>query len=452
MIYAGLVVFFFMEYIRPSSYWPFLTPLHLNSLVPLSTAAASLLTTGHDAMARLTRDSNIRIIAAFLGVLWLSFMTADIQELAWNTLTITSGFALMMWVIGAEVTTLRKLKGIVITLILVHLCVAALNPKLFTDPEVRHYVTSGSFLGDGNDFALSIDVIVPLCLFLLLDSRRTVGKLFWAGAMLVLVAGVVVTQSRGGTVGLGCMAIYYWLKSEKKVQTGALVVVVVGLILALAPGNYFARMNMIGDTTEGSASARLTAWGVATRMAADNPLLGVGAGHFGLKIGTEYRPADFVGSGMTAHSIYFLALGELGVPGLALLLTFIISNMRANQRLAQTVTARGAPTAARDLQLLASLSAAVIAFASAGAFLSALYYPHMYILAGILAAGRNVVRQHLEESPSGSLVAVTPAAKVSMHWALQPAARRPVAGAGAARPRLDTARPEGPRRRAVGSR
>ena len=329
MIYIGLLGFFFTEYIRPTSYIPALTVLHLNSLVPLSTVAASLVSAGQATIYRMANEPNVKMIAGILALIWLSFMTADVQEFAWNTLSIVFGFSLMTWVIGSEVTTVRKLKGLIITLVVVHLIVAALNPVLFTDPETRHYVTSGAFLGDGNDYSLSINVIVPLCLFLLLDSRRIIVKLLWAGAILVLVAGVVVTQSRGGTIGLVCVGAYYWTKSRRKAQTGFMIVLVVGLILALAPGNYFARMGMISDTTEGSASARLTAWAIARQMAYDSPLLGVGAGHFGVKIGKEYRPTNFAGSGMTAHSIYFLALGELGFPGLILLLSFIISNLRA---------------------------------------------------------------------------------------------------------------------------
>lgn len=439
MIYAGLIAFFFLEYIRPTSYIPALLSLHLNSIVPLATVAMSMITAGPVTLARMASEPNVRVVCAMLALIWMSFLTADVQQLSWNTLSVVLGFAFMTWVLGCEVTTTRKLKGVIVALIAAHLLVAALNPLLFTDPETRHYVTSGSFLGDGNDFALSIDIILPLCLFLLLDAGKKIVKLFWAAAILVLVAGVVVTQSRGGTVGLVFMGLYYWTKSQKKVQTGLLVVVVLTLVLALAPGNYFNRMRMISDTTEGSASARLTAWRTAIRMAVDSPVLGVGAGHFGTKIGNEYRPADFVGSGMTAHSIYFLALGELGLPGLSLLLFFVISNLRANHRLADAVRERAPPGHLADLQLLASLSAALIAFASAGAFLSALYYPHFYILGGLLIAGRNVVRQRLAAEPAGAMVAATPAdggREVSLHWALRPPPRRTLTNGAGARPRL----------------
>ncbi len=434
MIYMGLIAFFFLEYVRPIAYYPGLTALHLNTIVPLLTGASSIVTAGSATTARVVRDPNFLMLLTMLGLILVSFFMADVQMLAWNTFTVELGFGLVTWIIANEVTTIGKFKGVIVALVGAHIAVAFYNPLLFTDPETRHYLTSGSFLGDGNDFSLSIVIVLPLCLFVLLETRRVVAKIVWAFVIVVLVAGVVVTQSRGGTVGLACMAAYFWAKSQKKAQTGFVMALVFALILALAPGNYFARMSMISDTTEGSASARLTAWGVAIRMAIDNPLLGVGVGNFGTKIGNEYRPAGFVGVGMNAHSIYFSALGEMGFPGLILLLSFIGWNLRENQRLALELKARGSPHHT-ELQLLSSLSAALIAFASAGAFLSALYYPHLYVVAGLLTAGRHVVRQKLDAASSAPSHAVVAPAASSIHWALRPLPR-PSAPPTVIRPRL----------------
>ncbi len=89
--------------------------------------------------------------------------------------------------------------------------------------------------------------------------------------------------------------------------------------------------------------------------------------------------------------MYFLALGELGFPGLMLLMAVIATNLLANRRVGAAVRKRGGPSAIRDLSLLASLSASQIAFASGGAFLSVLYYPHLYVLAGLQSAARRVI-------------------------------------------------------------
>jgi len=110
---------------------------------------------------------------------------------------------------------------------------------------------------------------------------------------------------------------------------------------------------------------------------------------------------------LTAHSIYFLILGELGFPGIATLILIIVMNFAANRRLYKELTERGSPEALRYGQLLAALSASLLAYAVAGTFLSAAYYPHMFILGGLLVSGRRVARAALQDVEAKSeIVAV----------------------------------------------
>ena len=431
MIYALLILFFFLEYVRPTSYVPALTVLSLNSLVPLTAFVASVLTAGPATFTRIFSETNTKLVLTILGLVWLSALTADVQQRAWDAFMILLGYVFAYWIIASQVTSVARVRGVIKALIVVHLVVAALNPSLLTDPGTRHYITSGGFLGDGNDFALSLDIIVPLCLFLVLNSGKIVQRTFWSGALLVLIAGVVGTQSRGGTLGLVAAGIYYWAKGTKKMVSGAIAVIALALVLVLAPGSYFERMSTMGDTTEGSAAGRITAWTAAVRMAVDNPLLGVGAAHFGVKIGTEYRPPGFVGSGMTAHSVYFLALGELGFPGLIVVIWLIVSNIAANRRLSLSIQKRQYPGRASDVQLLGSMSAALIAFTTAGAFLSALYYPHLYVISGLMIATRHVVSERAKTASAGAVAAAAKPVP-ALHWALQkrkPAWHAPQLGA-----------------------
>jgi O-antigen ligase len=205
---------------------------------------------------------------------------------------------------------------------------------------------------------------------------------------------VVATKSRGGTIALGSIGLYYWLKSPRKVQTAVLFVIVLGVVAAWAPASYFERMGMMTDTQEGSAQGRIIAWKASMQMAVANPILGAGAGHFPIAYGNYYRVEGT--PWLTAHSIYFLLLGELGVPGLAVLLTFIFWNLAANRRLLRETRPLPPERATTARNALACTSAALVAYATGGAFLSAAYYPHMYVLAGLLAAARHIVRVEIE--------------------------------------------------------
>jgi probable O-glycosylation ligase (exosortase A-associated) len=312
---------------------------------------------------------------------------------AFEIFTAVLGYSLIYWVLSRELLTIEKIKGVFTVLIVVHLILAALTPEMFTDPGERHYIASATFLGDGNDYALSVDIVIPLCLFLMLEAKTILQRLMWAGGLAILVIGVILSQSRGGTMALVAMGVYYWFKSDKKLVTGGLAVAAVVAVLALAPSQYFERMNKLSNVEEdGSAQGRIHAWEAGTQMALHNPL-GVGAGQFPANY-TRYTLYKDETRWKTAHSIYFLILGEMGFIGLALLLFYIVYNLAANGRLARQVKARPpTPQTVTEARLLASLSAGLLSYALAGAFLSAAYYPHMWVLAGLLVAARRLVRE-----------------------------------------------------------
>jgi probable O-glycosylation ligase (exosortase A-associated) len=415
VIFYGLLAFFLVEYIRPGMYIPAINATHINSLVPLGIFVGTLVFRAPVSNPEALAEPNTRKVGFLLGLIAVSVVTADVTEFAFNLMTVVIGYVMVYWVIVKQVTTLEQIKKLFFVLTLVHIVVAALTPGMFTSSE-RQYVASGSFLGDGNDFALSVNIAIPMCLFLLFDAKKVLPRLFYCAAMLFLVISVVATQSRGGTIALVVVGLYYWLKSESKLRTGVLAAIAVVVVFAFAPPEYFMRMHDVANTQEGSAQGRIEAWKAGVNMALDHPLLGVGVGHFPVKYGAVYK-RNAEGPWRTAHSIYFLILGELGFPGLIVLLMFIFGNLAANRRLAKLCEERDPTRRNTDLALLACTSAAMLAFATGGAFLSAIYYPHLYILAGVLAASRRIVS--LRRQDSAPAVATTP---VSLDY--HPAMRR----------------------------
>lgn len=419
MIYYALLLFFVLEYARPGSYIPGLDALRLNSLVPILVVLGTVFTHPPVSNREVVKESNTKLIGFLLGLIALSVLTAEVTLYAWEVFKAVVGYVLVYWAIGRQVGDLQRLKGLFRTLVVVHLLLAAMTPEMFTDPDTRHYMAAGTFLGDGNDFALSVNLVIPFALFLMLEARTVVGRLLSGGALLVLVLCVVATQSRGGTLALVFTGFYYWMKSDRKLVTGMLAVAALTAVLVFAPPAYFERMDTISSyETDGSAQGRITAWRAGTAMALSNPLLGVGAGQFPGKF-VEFAPAGPSGPEVrwkTAHSIYFLILGELGFPGLALITGFILSNLVTNRRHAREFRKRS-PSERVEGRLLACLSASLLAYAIAGAFLSATYYPHMFVLGGLLVAGRRIAREMHAPSSVPPALELTP--QVTYHWALR---------------------------------
>ena len=266
---------------------------------------------------------------------------------------------------------------------------------------MRTYITGATFLGDGNDYSLSLCILIPFTMELAFGTRNKLLKIVaWAGLALTVLA-LVGTQSRGATIGLGAVLVYLWLNSPKKALSFFGVAIIAVGALAYAPPAYFQRMGTIGDQSEGSAQGRIQAWQAGVAMALSNPLLGVGAGQFPTSFGTKFASKSGAHAYKTAHSTYFLVLGELGIPGITCVLILVIGSIRANLRMRRLLEKHRPPDAApryNDLvRMLHLLTAATVGFAVAGAFLSATYYPHMYLLAVLGVAVRGWAKQLLPE-------------------------------------------------------
>jgi putative inorganic carbon (HCO3(-)) transporter len=402
MPFLLLLLFFFLDYIRPGYYVPAIDVLHLNSLVPILAILGTLLMKTPVSLEESVAEPNTKMMGALLGLLAFSTLFATVTDFSFTVTKNVFAYMLIYWVIVRQVGDTKRLKAVFLTLTGVHLFVALLNPALFTNPESRVGISSGGFLGDGNDFSLSVNICVPLMLFLMLESKRILPKIGLSVGLFMLVMAIVATQSRGGTLAFGAVVLYFWMGSQRKVLMASLFSMIVVVALVMAPSAYFERMTTITDPEEGSSAGRIEAWKEGVKMAARNPLMGAGAGHFPLAFGSATE-----GRWKTAHSIYFLLLGELGLPGLAVLLSLIFYNLWANRQLKGELHKLPPDKASTALNILNCTNAALIAYATGGAFLSAAYYPHMYVLAGLHVAGRGAIRRQIEacqHAPTEQLV------------------------------------------------
>lgn len=392
--YYGLILFFILEYLRPNNYLPFLNVFHFNSVVPFLVLCAAVFSGNAPSNAYILKTGNAKALLFFLFLIFISVLTADVTFYAFTVMKTVLGYFLIFYVIRREVTDISKLKGIFVVLIFVHIAVLLLNPQLIFNPEVRHYIASGAFLGDGNDFALSVSITIPMCLYMLLVEKGFLKKAIYSIALLVLVAGVIGTSSRGGTLAMSAAVLYFWLKTSNKLVSAVIIAILAGLVLYFAPTNYFERMQTIKTyESDGSAQGRLLAWKAGVQMALDSPVLGVGAGHFPVKYGVEYRPEGYGRTEIpwsTAHSIYFVVLGELGFTGLFCLLFIIIASFSGNESRQRNIASLGDPRGQSSgiYRIFFTLNASLIAFAVGGAFLTAIYYPHLYVLMGLIGSAR----------------------------------------------------------------
>ena len=94
--------------------------------------------------------------------------------------------------------------------------------------------------------------------------------------------------------------------------------------------------------------------------------------------------------------MYFLVLGELGFSGIVTLLMLVFGNMRASSLLSRDLVATAIPAdegqRMESARLLYLLNASMIGLAVPGAFLSVPYYPHLFVLTGLMVSCRCIAR------------------------------------------------------------
>jgi probable O-glycosylation ligase (exosortase A-associated) len=247
-----------------------------------------------------------------------------------------------------------------------------------------------AFLGDGNDFAWGLCVFLPLCIYLAVTKTGLLKRVLGLTGIAAGLFGVVGTQSRGATLALATIGLFYWVFLVKRKALGVVALAcILAAVVVLAPPQYFERMESIQNYQEdNSAQGRLQAWGAAIRMAIDFPL-GVGASNFSSAYGRYYIPKGDAnaltwGSGrwLSAHSVYFRILGEYGVLGLIWFFIVLSTTFRENMATAGRLAA-GAPLDSPPPVWPLFVNMSLIGYAVAGIFLGGLTYPYLYIITGL---------------------------------------------------------------------
>lgn len=206
------------------------------------------------------------------------------------------------------------------------------GPDFFAiGPFMRAY---GHF-GQPNPFAGYLGTALPLALAVaLLLARDSLGR--WAlAATGLLVAGVLLSFSRGAWLGVACAAAVMLATASARsrrwlVPLGAaiLLLAVVGA-LGLLPATIAERINVVAEyfgpfdvqrvdlnSENWSVVERMAHWQAAWYMFLDHPWLGIGPGNYSSVYDQYYLPGWLEPLGH-AHNYYLNLAAELGLLGLS---------------------------------------------------------------------------------------------------------------------------------------
>ena len=239
---------------------------------------------------------------------------------------------------------------------------------------------SASFFGNVADLGLAMAVVWGIVWALLVGKaeRKKLARVFLIICFVVFFLAILFCGSRGAVVGAAGIVLVALARSPKKVGAALLAIFFVLGVWLVLPDASKQRFSSAWDWQhDANAHSRVTFWKEGLGMFADNPIFGVGPGNFS-EIEANHR---------ACHSLYIQVLSESGLVGTVSLVAILILFVRLNAQTRKRALASG-PDGRRSFEycLAFGLNLALVGFLTSGAFVSVLYYPHLWILLGLSVA------------------------------------------------------------------
>jgi len=173
-------------------------------------------------------------------------------------------------------------------------------------------------------------------------------RLAFAGSVLLLLAAVVATGSRGGLVALVAMLLCLPLLAGRyRAPATALVLALLAITLVSSTASWSPMAERFEEQGLRS-SGRIELWTVGWQMFLDRPWSGVGAGNFRQESPSYLLQVDLlaedeyiVSTPLVAHNSYLQLLSENGIPALVLFLAIVGYCLRCALRAAGNFRAQG---------------------------------------------------------------------------------------------------------------
>jgi putative inorganic carbon (HCO3(-)) transporter len=359
-------------------------------------------------------------LLVWINVTWHYALAPEAGAFEWNRTIKVIGFAILT---AQMLSTRVRLEAFIWVLVL--------SATYFAVPGAIKLIVSGgsggigegevvvaaanSFFGDRVTLSVVLAMSLPFALYL--GRRTTLLPARWLRWMKPAMLGIAATFllaligtfARTGLFAGGATLLMLAARSQRKIVAALVVVAVALALLAIAPENWFDRMNTIMDYQhDDSAASRIAAWNWAWAMAREHPIVGGGFGVFVLDAGSIPGRSGW----LEAHNIFFQVMAEHGFVGLGLFCSLMIAIYRSCAVVQKRVRRREELAWTADLARATQIG--LVAFAVGGMFVSIATSPFLYVLAGVAVGTRSLVERELratvrKRAPAASLTVAQPA-------------------------------------------
>jgi putative inorganic carbon (HCO3(-)) transporter len=396
LAFVGILAYLIVEYTRLPAMFEVLLGLQLGKVAVLLSLLGLLVAP----RLRAGNRSPVRLIdvalCVFVFASFLSACFARYQDKAWSGLADMLRWALICFLIGRIVTTSWRHRVFVFLFLLLNLKMAQFAIRgFFFEKEfgrsaeflASRGVGAGSvgFFGNAGDFGVAMCVVFPMAGMLLFGETRKIPRLILAACFVAFSGAILVCGSRGAALGAVVIAVAALARNRRRLGAALIFLLFIPAFLYVLPEANKHRLRSALDwQSDKTSSQRITLWKAGLRMFADYPILGVGPASFAASYSERYAGPDEDRENWAPHSIYVQSLSELGLAGTLPLLLLLFGLFRLNARTRKMVLAQGVDKRkSYDFYAALALDLALIGYLVSGAFLTVLYYPHLWVLLGL---------------------------------------------------------------------
>ncbi|HEX3799747.1 MAG TPA: O-antigen ligase family protein [Verrucomicrobiae bacterium] len=269
-------------------------------------------------------------VVAFMGYAIARYCTADIEYVARQELLRVLVYGFLFCAVVNNCHRQESTQVIALTLLFLGMCIAAYACfQFFTKSQRIWNFVETSYAGRGrgtfiypNHLAGFLEMLFPIGIcYVVMGRLGHVTKIFLGYAVVVMLAAIGVTLSRGGwlATSLELMLLCGLLLAQRDfrlhgfVMLALLVVGAAIVIPSVVVHTRIARTVQSGKPDD----LRLALWQSAAEMWRDNLLWGVGPGHFDYRF-SAYRPVVVQLRPDRVHNDYLNALVDYGIIGTAI--------------------------------------------------------------------------------------------------------------------------------------
>jgi O-antigen ligase len=228
---------------------------------------------------------------------------------------------------------------------------------------------------DPNEYAVTLLTPIAISVMAFLRSRA-VHKLLWFSALLVLLAGVAMSGSRGAMIAMVIMFAFLTWRSKYRLQLFAFVPLIAIAVVASPIGHRLLQSDLA------NADLRVDIWKVGIASLRQYWLSGAGIGNFGNAYAQYFLavPHETLSWNKVAHSVLLQSAVEYGLPGLLLVLAVWYTQFRVLRAVANN-------DRMHDIAL--ALQAGVLGLFVSGLSLSLMLYKYTWLTFGLVALVRS---------------------------------------------------------------